>query len=112
MADPTRLLLVEDEPLTRLGVRAAIDGEPDIEIAGEADNSDDGFRKFTELQPDVTILGLRLRGACTIDDLDRYFSTDPKAKIIVLAEHAGDAEIKKALTKGALGYICKDVTPE
>jgi DNA-binding NarL/FixJ family response regulator len=112
MADPIRVLLVEDQPLTRLGVRAVIAQEPDIELAGEEDNSVDGFRKFKELRPAVTILGLRLRDSCTIDDLDNYFIADPKAKIIVLAEHAGDAEIAKALKKGALGYICKDISPE
>jgi two-component system NarL family response regulator len=41
-----------------------------------------------------------------------YFAVDPTAKIIVLAEHAGDVEITKALKQGALGYICKDVSPE
>jgi len=112
MADPIRVLLVEDQPLTRLGVRAVIAQQPDIELAGEEDNSVGGFGKFKELRPAVTILGLRLRDSCTIDDLDNYFIADPKAKIIVLAEHAGDAEITKALKKGALGYICKDVSPE
>lgn len=107
-----KVLLVEDQPLTRLGVRSVIERESDIEIIGETDSSADGYGKFKELRPDVTILGLRLRDACTIDDLDRYFAEDPKAKIVVLAEHAGDAEITKALKKGALGYICKDVTPE
>jgi DNA-binding NarL/FixJ family response regulator len=57
-------------------------------------------------------LGLRFRDSCTIDDLDNYFIEDPKAKIMVLAEHAGDAEITRALKKGVLGYVCKDVTPE
>lgn len=112
MPDPIRVLLIEDQPLTRLGIRSVIELEPDIEIAGEADYAIDGFNKFRELKPDVTILGLRLRDSCSIDDLDNYFIADAKAKIIVLAEHAGDAEITKALKKGALGYVCKDVTPE
>jgi DNA-binding NarL/FixJ family response regulator len=108
---PTRVLLIENQPLTRLGIRSVIDGEPDIEIVGEADNAADGFKLFTDLKPDVTILGLRFPDSCSIDDLDNYFIQDPKARIIVLAEHAGDAEITKALKKGAAGYICKDVTP-
>jgi DNA-binding NarL/FixJ family response regulator len=112
MADVIKVLLVEDQPLTRLGVRSVIGQEKDIELAGEADNSADGFKNFRELKPSVTILGLRLRNSCTIDDLDNYFIAEPKARIIVLAEHAGDAEITKALKKGALGYICKDVSPE
>ncbi|MGD9588606.1 MAG: LuxR C-terminal-related transcriptional regulator [Pyrinomonadaceae bacterium] len=107
-----KILLIENQPLTRIGIRSVIDGEPDIELVGETDNASDGFTKFRELRPDVTILGLRLPGSCAIDDLDGYFAHDSKAKIIVLAEHAGDAEIAKALKKGAMGYICKDVTPE
>ena len=108
---PIRTLLIENQPLTRLGVRTVIDGEPDIELANEADNASDGFKLFTELKPDVTILGLRFPDSCSIDDLDNYFIENPKAKVIVLAEHAGDAEITKALRKGAVGYICKDVSP-
>lgn len=106
-----RILLIENQPLTRLGVRAVIDGEVDLELTGESDNATEGFELFRKLRPDVTILGLRFPDSCSIDDLENYFIEDPKAKIIVLAEHAGDAEITKALKKGAAGYICKDVSP-
>jgi DNA-binding NarL/FixJ family response regulator len=106
-----KLLLIENQPLTRLGVRAVISSENDVELAGDSGNAADGFAKFRELRPDVTILGLRFPGSCSIDDLEKYISEDPKAKIIVLAEHAGDAEIKRALKKGAAGYICKNVSP-
>ncbi len=111
MPESIRILLIENQPLTRIGVRTVIANEPDIEIISEKDNAADGFSSFRELKPNVTILGLRFPNSCSIDDLDNYFITDPKAKIIVLAEHAGDAEITKALKKGALGYICKDVSP-
>lgn len=106
------ILLIENQPLTRIGIQSVILDENDIKLIGETDNAADGFAKFRDLHPDVTILGLRLPDSCSIDDLDNYFIEDPKAKIIVLAEHAGDAEIKKALKKGALGYVCKDVSPD
>jgi DNA-binding NarL/FixJ family response regulator len=109
---PIKVLIIEDQPLTRIGVRTVLLNEKDIELTAESDNAADGFAKFREIRPDVTILGLRLPDSCSIDDLDNYFIVDPKARIIVLAEHAGDAEITKALKKGALGYICKDVSPE
>ena len=112
MADVIKVLLIENQPLTRIGIRAVIDHEPDMELIAEADNPPDGFANFQEFQPDVTILGLRFPDSCSIDDLGNYFISDPKAKIIVLAEHAGDAEITKALKKGASGYICKDVSPD
>jgi len=108
---PIRTLLIENQPLTRLGVGTVIDGESDIQLAGETDNAADGFQLFKNLKPDVTILSLRFPDSCSIDDLDNYFIENPKARIIVLAEHAGDAEITKALRKGAAGYICKDVSP-
>lgn len=109
--DLIKLLLIENQPLTRLGINSVIGGEADIEIVGETDAAADGFRRFRELSPDVTILGLRFPDSCSIDDLDDYFAERPKAKIIVLAEHAGDGEISRALKKGAAGYICKDVSP-
>lgn len=106
------VLIIENQPLTRLGMRSVFSGRDDIVITGEADNVADGFRLFEELKPDVTILGLRFPDSCTIDDIDNYFVSTPTAKIIVLAEHSGDAEISRALKKGAKGYICKDVTPD
>lgn len=112
MRDPIRVLLIENEPLTRIGIRSVLLAEGDIELSGEADNAADGFAKFGELRPDVTIMGLRLPDSCALDDLDNYFIKDARARIIVLAEHAGDAEITSALKKGALGYICKDVEPQ
>ena len=107
-----KVLLIEDQPLTRIGVGSVLAGESDMELIGEAETAADGFRLFREMRPDVTVLGLRLPDSCSIDDLDNYFVADPKARIVVLAEHAGDAEITKALKKGAAGYICKDVSPE
>ena len=112
MSDKIKTLLVESQPLTRLGIGSVLDSTTDVEIIGKANNAIDGFRSFTELKPDVTILGLRFPDSCTIDDLDNYFIRDPKAKIIVLADHAGDAEISRALKKGASGYICKDIEPD
>ena len=84
----------------------------DIKIIAEAETGAKGFELFRELDPDVTILSLRTPDSCAIDSLDDYFAKNKKAKIIVLADTAGDAEISKALKKGALGYICKDVSPD
>lgn len=112
MTDPIKVLLVEDQPLTRIGIRSVLEKAGSFELVGETDNAAEGFELFNSLHPDVTILGLRFPDSCSIDDLDNYFIHDPKARIIVLAEYAGDAEISKALKKGALGYICKDVSPD
>lgn len=112
MSKEIKLLVIENHALSRIGLRTVVSATEDISVTGETDNAPDGFAKFKELQPDVTILGLRFPDTCSIDDLDSYFAEDPKAKIIVLAEHAGDAEITRALKKGVAGYICKDISPE
>ncbi len=107
-----KALLVESQTLVRIGIRTIIGANKFIEIVGEAETGDAGFELFKNLKPDVTILSLRLPESCAVDDLDKYFAEDKHAKIIVLAEHTGDAEISKSLKKGALGYICKDVSEE
>lgn len=112
MSSAINVLLIENQPLTRIGIKTVLAATDDIAFSGEADNAKDGFKLFSGLLPDVTILGLHFPDSCSIDDLDNYFIERPKAKIIVLAEHAGDSEISRALKKGALGYICKDVEPD
>ena len=107
-----RVLLVENEILTRIGLKTILETQNDLEIIGEAETGEEGFELFKTLKPDVTILSLRLPETCAVDELDEYFTEDKNAKIIVLANHAGDGEIRQSLKKGALGYICKNVSAE
>ncbi len=110
MTDLTRVLVIENQKLVRLGIASVLgDG---FEVVGEAETGASGFDLFRELRPDVTILGLRLPDSCAIDFLDDFFNADKRARIIILADHAGDSEISRALKNGALGYVCKDVSPE
>lgn len=106
-----RLLLIENESLIRIGIRTILSAEPDFEIIGEADTSAEGLRIFQEKKPDVTLMSLRLKETCAIDDVQIFRQNSPDAKIIILAPRAGDGEISKALKKGALGYVLKDILP-
>ncbi|MCO6511101.1 MAG: response regulator transcription factor [Aridibacter famidurans] len=108
---PIRVLLVEDQELVRLGIRAVLQGESDIELIAEAGSGAEGVEKFREISPDVVILSLRLPDSCAVDDIEEYLAGGKRAKIIVLAEHSGDAEIARSIRKGALGYVSKDVSP-
>ncbi len=110
MNDRPRVLVIENQKLVRLGIGSVL--EKGFDIVAEADSGARGFELFREMRPDVTILGLRLPDSCAIDLLDDYFRTDRNARIVILADHAGDAEISRALRKGALGYVCKDVEPD
>lgn len=110
MKTPIRILIVENQTLTRLGIETILNGQSDVEIVGEAETSADGFRLFEQMKPDVTILGLRLPNSCAVDEIENYLKENERAKIIVLADHAGDAEISRSLKNGASGYVCKDVS--
>ena len=112
MKTPIRILVIENQTLVKIGIRTVLSANTDFEIAGEADTGAEGFQKFRSLAPDVTVLSLRLPDSCAIDTLDDYFAVETRPKILVLADTAGDAEISKALKKGALGYICKDISPD
>ena len=105
-----RLLLVENQTLARIGIKTILSGQNDIQIVGEAETGAEGLDMFRKLKPDVTILSLRLPDSCAIDVLEDYLGENGRAKILILAEHAGDAEISRSLKKGASGYVCKDVS--
>lgn len=107
-----QILITENQTLVRVGIKTILEAETDFEIVGEAETGVKGFDLFKALKPDVTILSLRTPDSCAIDSLSDYFAENKKAKIIVLADTTGDVEISKALKKGALGYICKDVSPD
>jgi len=112
MQNSIRVLVVEHQPLTRIGIKSVLNAYDYIDVVGEANSAAKGFSLFSKLKPDVTILSLRMPDSCVIDDLGNYFEENPRAKIIVLAEHAGDVEISKALKRGALGYICNDISAD
>lgn len=112
MQNKIRVLLIENQALVRIGIKTILEAQSDFEIAGCAENGAEGFELFKNLNPDITILSLRLPDSCAIDTLEDYFASNARAKIIVLADSAGDAEISKALKRGASSYICKDVSAD
>lgn len=108
----TKILLIENEKLVRIGIRTVLLAESDFDIVGESETSDEGFKLMQSRQPDLILISLRLKETCAIDDVQTFISAFPKAKIIILASRAGDGEISKALKKGALGYVLKDISPD
>ena len=107
-----KLLIIEPQPLVRLGLRSAAESVGEIVVAGEAATAAEGLQLFAKEKPHVTIVNLRLPDFCAADDLDEFFAIDPDAKILVLGENAGDAEISNSLENGALGFIDGSVSAE
>jgi DNA-binding NarL/FixJ family response regulator len=105
-----KILIIENETLVRVGICAILEAEKDFEIVGDARAIDEGFRLFREKRPEVTLMSLRLRETCAVDEIGNFLAFAPRAKIIILASHAGDAEINRALQNGAYGYILRDIS--
>jgi DNA-binding NarL/FixJ family response regulator len=104
-----RVLCVDDHPLMRVGIVAVIRHESDMDVAGEASTGREAIHLFQELQPDVTLMDLRLPDMSGIEALIAIRAQSPSARVIVLTTFEGDAEIRRALEAGAQSYLLKSL---
>jgi len=103
-----RVLLAEDHEVVRDGLAAIIDYQADMTVVGHACNGEEAVERFAELQPDITLMDLRMPGmggAPAIEAIRKKFGD---ARIIVLTTYDGDENIYRALKAGARGYLLKD----
>ena len=107
-----RILCVEDHPVFRAGLKAMIDGEPDMALVAHAANSVQALAEFRSLRPDVTLMDLRLPGANGVDILIAIRGEFPQARVIMLTTSDGDADIQRAMRAGASAYILKSMPME
>lgn len=109
---PIRILLVESHPLTRIGIKTVVSEQADMEIVGEAFTGTEGVAQYRKFQPDITLFGLRIPDLCGVDAVKFIRAESPKANIIILADRAGDTEIRRSLENGACGFVLKDAPAE
>jgi DNA-binding NarL/FixJ family response regulator len=107
-----RILSVEDHPVFREGLRAMIDGEPDMTLVAHAANAVQAIATYRSHRPDVTLMDLRLPGANGIDVLISIRGEFPQARVIILTTSDGDADIQRAMRSGASAYILKSMPME
>ncbi len=106
---PIRILCVDDHPLMRQGIAAIIGNEADMQLVAEASDGREAIRAFREMQPDVTLMDLRMPDMSGIDALLAIRTEFPNAKVVMLTTFEGDVEISRALSAGAQGYMLKNM---
>lgn len=107
-----RIMIVEDHTLLRDGLRALLTQDPDIEIAGEADNGRDAIRLISTLAPNLVLMDLTMPGTNGIEAIVEIKRRYPNVRILVLTLHRAEEYIHQSLKAGADGYILKDATHE
>jgi DNA-binding NarL/FixJ family response regulator len=107
-----RIMIVDDHFIVRTGLRSLISTEPDLAVVGEAADGADALAQFNMLQPDLTLMDLRLPDKTGHEVTREIRQRDPAARILMLSAFEGDVDIHTALEAGAAGYVLKSVTGE
>lgn len=102
-----RILIVDDHPLVRLGLRGLVACEADFEVCAEADDVDDAMRAAEAAEPDAAIVDISLRGKSGLELIERLKARFPAIRILVSSIHDETLLASRVLRAGALGYIAK-----
>jgi two-component system NarL family response regulator len=113
MSEPRiRVLVVDDHPLMRIGLRARIEAESDMEVVAEAGDGPAAIAAYTAHKPDIMLLDLRLPGMDGPQIITVIRQDDPGAKIIILTTYDADEDVYRAVQAGARGYLLKGTFAE
>jgi DNA-binding NarL/FixJ family response regulator len=103
----TTVVLVDDHPLVRQGMRAVIESQLDIEVVGEASDGAEAVRVCVETKPDVVLMDLQMPGLNGIEATKRMQTASPSTAVLVLTMYDDDAMVFEAIASGAAGYLLK-----
>ena len=109
----TTVLLVDDHPVVRSGLRAVLDSADTVQVVGEASTGEEALALAAHLHPDVVLCDLRLgQGIDGIQTTAALRTLEPAPAVLILTTFDRDAEILGAIEAGAAGYLLKEVAPE
>jgi two-component system response regulator DevR len=104
-----RILLVDDHEVVRVGVRALIERQPEMEVVGEATTVREAVSQVEQLVPDVVVLDIRLPGGNGLEACRQIKDLRPDTRIIVLTSYPDDEVLFDAIACGADGYVLKQI---
>jgi DNA-binding NarL/FixJ family response regulator len=105
----TRVILADDQPLVRAGLRMLIAQTPDIDVAGEAETGAEAVQLATDTDPDVVVMDIRMPGMNGIEATQLITAADTHARVLVLTTFDDDDYVYGALRAGASGFLVKDM---
>jgi DNA-binding NarL/FixJ family response regulator len=104
-----RVLLVDDHPVVRHGLRGMLDAEDDLQVVGEASSGAAGLDLAEAERPDVVLMDLRMPDGGGVESIERMTAAGLPCRVIVLTTYETDGDILRAVEAGAAGYLLKDV---
>ena len=107
-----RILIADDHPVVRSGLRALLTSQPDFEVVADAENGEVASTLSASHTPDVILMDLQMPVLDGLAAIRRIHTRQPKVRILVLTTYDTDADIVPAIEAGATGYLLKDAPPE
>jgi DNA-binding NarL/FixJ family response regulator len=104
------IMLVDDHPVVREGLRGMLEAEPDLSVIGEAGSGDEAVALARVKQPDVILMDLRMPGLDGVGATRKILAETPGQRVVVLTTYETDADILRAVEAGASGYLLKDTS--
>lgn len=105
---PIRVLLIDDSPIIRLGLRSALEDYADIAIVAEAGSATEGLAAVGKHKPDIVLLDLHLPDRSGLQVCRELLKLRPQTKVLVLTSSSNERNVQEALSAGARGYLLKD----
>nr|WSY50846.1 response regulator transcription factor [Streptomyces sp. NBC_00886] len=108
----TTVLIVDDQPLQRIGFRMLLNSSPETTVVGEAEHGAEAVRRTAELHPDVVLMDIRMPGMDGIEATRQILASGGRSRVLVLTTFDLDEYAYGALRAGASGFLLKDARPE
>ncbi|KAB8195325.1 response regulator [Nonomuraea phyllanthi] len=107
----TRVVIVDDDPMVRTGLRLILGGEPDLDLVGEAGDGREAMAVIRDLRPDVVLMDLRMPHQDGLTTIELLLGRPAPPRILVLTTFDADDMVLRALRLGAAGFLLKDTPP-
>ena len=112
ISDSIRIVIADDHPVVRDGLRGMLTGQPDFEVVSEAADGREAVAQVSQRRPDVVLMDLRMPELDGVGAIEQILAAHPATRILVLTTYDADRDIVRALEAGATGVLLKDAPRE